>query len=98
MCGNRATINIKPKRSDLLPFVYFFLKAIQPQFYDMAVGSAQVNLYVSVLQQIACPKYDDSFEKFTNQATVLLDEILKNSKEITYLSELQGVVLGKLSR
>lgn len=98
MCGNRATINIKPKRSDLLPFVYFFLKAIQPQFYDMAVGSAQVNLYVSVLQQIACPKYDDSFEKFTKQATVLLDEILKNSKEITYLSELQGVVLGELSR
>ena len=98
MCGNRATINIKPKRKDLLPFVYFFLKSIQPQFYDMAVGSAQVNLYVSVLQQIACPKYDGSFEKFTSQATILLDELLENSKEIIYLSELQGIILGELSR
>ena len=98
MCGNRATINIKPKRKDLLPFVYFFLKSIQPQFYDMAVGSAQVNLYVSVLQQIACPKYDDSFEKFTSQAAILLGELLENSKEIIYLSELQGIILGELSR
>ena len=98
MCGNRATINIKPKRKDLLPFVYFFLKSIQPQFYDMAVGSAQVNLYVSVLQQIACPEYDDTFEKFTNQATLLLDELINNSKEIIYLSELQEIILGELSR
>ena len=98
MCGNRATINIKPKRKDLFPFVYFFLKSIQPQFYDMAVGSAQVNLYVSVLQQIACPKYDDSFEKFTSQAAILLGELLENSKEIIYLSELQGIILGELSR
>ena len=98
MCGNRATINIKPKRKDLLPFVYFFLKSIQPQFYDMAVGSAQVNLYVSVLQQIACPKCDDSFGKFTSQAAILLGELLENSKEIIYLSELQGIILGELSR
>jgi len=98
MCGNRATINIKPKRKELLPFVYFFLKSIQPQFYDMAVGSAQVNLYVSVLQQIACPKFDDSFEKFTSQAAILLGKLLENSKEIIYLSELQGIILGELSR
>ena len=98
MCGNRATINIKPKSKELLPFVYFFLKSIQPKFYDMAVGSAQVNLYVSVLQQIACPKYDDSFEKFSSQAAILLGKLLENSKEIIHLSELQEILLGELSR
>lgn len=79
MCGNRATINIKPKEAKYLPFVYFFLKSIQPKFYDMAVGSAQVNLYVSVLQKIPCPTFDSNFENFTNFAMPLLKCLFENS-------------------
>ena len=98
MCGNRATINIKPKLPTMLPFVYFFLKSVQSQFYDMAVGSAQVNLYVSVLQQIACPCLTDTFDKFSRQATALLSIIYENSKEIENLEQLSQIILGELSR
>lgn len=98
MCGNRATINIQPKSSDMLPFVYFFLKSIQSQFYDMAVGSAQVNLYVSVLQQIPCPIFNKSFDTFSAQTTVLLSHIFENSMEVEKLEHLQAVILGELSR
>ena len=97
MCGNRAIINIKPKEERFLPFIYFFLKSIQPQLYDMAVGSAQVNLYVSVLQQIACPLFSPNFEKFSNQAIILLKYIIENTKEIAQLGELQNILLAELS-
>ena len=49
MCGNRAVINIKPKADYNLPLIFFFLKSKYDELVDMAVGSAQMNLYVPIL-------------------------------------------------
>lgn len=98
MCGNRATINIKPNDTQALPFVYFFLKSLQSQFHDMAVGSAQVNLYVSVMQSLACPKYDRTLESFSVTGSKIISAIMQNAKEIMALEEIQGLILGMSSR
>jgi len=46
MCGNRAVINIAPKGTQILPFVYLYLKSRQVEYPDLAVGSVQKDLYV----------------------------------------------------
>ena len=52
MCGNRATINIKPKDNIDLTYLFYFLRSKQKEFEDLAVGSVQKNLYVSILEGI----------------------------------------------
>lgn len=52
MCGNRATINIKPKDNINLIYLFYFLRSKQKTFEDLAVGSVQKNLYVSILEGI----------------------------------------------
>lgn len=52
MCGNRATINIKPKNNADVEFIFYMLKSKQREFADLAVGSVQKNLYVSILEKI----------------------------------------------
>jgi type I restriction enzyme S subunit len=52
MCGNRAVINIVPRDNRLLPFVYLYLKSRQVEYPDLAVGSVQKNLYISILQDL----------------------------------------------
>ena len=52
MCGNRATINIKPKENIDLTYLFYFLRSKQKEFEDLAVGSVQKNLYVSILESI----------------------------------------------
>ena len=53
MCGNRAVINIAPHDTNMLAFIYCFLKSKQREFPDMAVGSVQKNLYVSLLEPLS---------------------------------------------
>ena len=52
MCGNRATINIKPKSNADLGFIFFLLLTNQSMIADLAVGSVQRNLYISILENI----------------------------------------------
>jgi type I restriction enzyme S subunit len=52
MCGNRAVINIEPKPSIDVKFLFSLLKANQAYFPDLAVGSVQPNLYVSSLASL----------------------------------------------
>lgn len=50
MCGNRATINIVPKSNADLYFIFYLLLTNQKMIADLAVGSVQRNLYVSILE------------------------------------------------
>ena len=50
MCGNRATINILPKSNADLYFIFYLLLSHQQMIADLAVGSVQRNLYVSILE------------------------------------------------
>ena len=52
MCGNRAVINIEPNDARILPFVYLYLKSRQAEYPNLAVGSVQRNLYVSIMQEL----------------------------------------------
>lgn len=52
MCGNRATINIKPKKNADTEFIFYLLRNRQKEFANLAVGSVQKNLYVSILEKI----------------------------------------------
>ncbi len=60
MCGNRATINIVPHKDVSMKFIFYVLKNYQRHFKDMAVGSVQKNLYVSILEnlEISLPPKD----------------------------------------
>ncbi len=95
MCGNRAVINIRPKRKEWLPLVFLFLKSKQKEFDNMAVGSAQKNLYVPVLSvmQIDIPKQYD-YEKFN----ILFSTIKMRQQENVKLSELQSLLLSKMGQ
>lgn len=55
MCGNRATINIKPMSNIDMEYLFYALRNMQKYFPGLAVGSVQKNLYVSILQEIEIP-------------------------------------------
>ena len=48
MCGNRAVINIVPKQSNDLRYIFYSLRMARQSIIAMAVGSVQKNLYVPV--------------------------------------------------
>ena len=50
MCGNRAVINIEVSDEVDLYYVYYWLLFKQKQIADLAVGTVQKNLYVSILE------------------------------------------------
>lgn len=52
MCGNRAVIDIAPRSEINLSFIHQYLKLHQSEFPDLAVGSVQKNLYISILENL----------------------------------------------
>jgi len=53
MCGNRATINISPIENICnLKYLFYWLLRNQKNIEDIAVGSVQRNLYVSLLSEL----------------------------------------------
>ena len=97
MCGNRAVINIAPKDPLLLPYIYAFLKSHQKQFPDLAVGSVQKNLYVSLLEplpvRILAP---DSLSELCNAGNALLNAVYNNCQENIRLAQLRDTLLPRL--
>ena len=95
MCGNRAVINIRPKCKEWLPLVFLFLLSKQKDFENMAVGSAQKNLYVPVLSamQINIP-HQYEHEKFN----ALFSAIKTRQQENVKLTELQSLLLAKMGQ
>lgn len=97
MCGNRAVINIAPNDANTLAFIYCFLKSKQREFPNMAVGSVQKNLYVSLLESLAVSIPDDeSLTMFNAAGALLLNAIHNNCIENTKLASLRDTILPKL--
>lgn len=97
MCGNRAVINIAPKDPLLLPYIYAFLKSRQKEFPDLAVGSVQKNLYVSLLETLLVRILDpDALSEFCNAGNALLNAIGNNCQENIRLAQLRDTLLPRL--
>lgn len=97
MCGNRAVINIAPHDTDMLAFIYCFLKNKQIEFPNMAVGSVQKNLYVSLLEPlvVTMPEHK-ALVAFNSTGALLLNKISNNCIENTKLGSLRDWILPKL--
>lgn len=97
MCGNRAVINIQPNVPQYLPFVYAFLKSKQHEFPDLAVGSVQKNLYVSVLEPLIVGLPDSTaLNKFCSIGNDLLALMKTRCQETIKLTALRDALLPKL--
>lgn len=97
MCGNRAVINIAPNDASMLAFIYCFLKSKQKEFPDMAVGSVQKNLYVSLLEPLTVSIPDDkSLTMFNATGTSILNAVHNNCIENTKLIHLRDALLPRL--
>ena len=97
MCGNRAVINIAPNDASMLAFIYCFLKSKQKEFPDMAVGSVQKNLYVSLLEPLTVSIPDDkSLTMFNATGTSILNAVHNNCIENTKLIRLRDALLPRL--
>ncbi|MFN9500348.1 MAG: restriction endonuclease subunit S [Chryseotalea sp.] len=98
MCGNRAVINIKPKEDDNLPLIFFFLKSKYNELVEMAVGSAQANLYVPILASLRINLPDKKDISRFNMASKSLLELMKfKTIENQKLIELKALLLSKLA-
>lgn len=97
MCGNRAVINIKPKQKEMLPFIYLYLKSRQREFAELAVGSVQKNLYVSLLEPliVMIPK-KDVLQSFCENADRQFEMIKRNCLENERLSQIRDALLPRL--
>ena len=51
MCGNRAIINIDVHDA-YMKYVFYLLRSQQSYIADLAVGSVQKNLYISILENL----------------------------------------------
>ena len=81
MCGNRATINIRPKNNADLKYIFFLLLANRSVIEDLAVGSVQRNLYVSILDNLELPFPSlECQRKIGSFISVLTDKIETNNK------------------
>jgi type I restriction enzyme S subunit len=97
MCGNRAVINITPNDSRILPFIYLYLKSRQTEYSDLAVGSVQKNLYVSILQEldIIVPEQIKLLD-FCMSVTSLFEQWKNNVAENQLLSQIRDALLPRL--
>ncbi|MCL8538670.1 restriction endonuclease subunit S [Chryseobacterium gallinarum] len=98
MCGNRAVINIKPNEECNLPFIFFVLKTKYNELIDMAVGSAQANLYVPILAslKIKIPG-KEVLNHFNLVGNNLLELIKFKTQENQKLTQLQSLLLSRLA-
>ena len=97
MCGNRAVINIRPLNPTQLPLIYAFLKSKQREFPDLAVGSVQKNLYVSLLEPLQVELPDaELVSQFCDIGNRLLKQMQTNCKENLALANLRDALLPQL--
>lgn len=91
MCGNRATINIKPKENADTEFIFYLLRSRQREVADLAVGSVQKNLYVSILEKIKFrfPSLENQ-KKIASYISTIDKKIEVNTKINRNLSELRA--------
>ena len=96
MCGNRATINIRPKSNADLKYIFFLLLANRRVIEDLAVGSVQRNLYVSILDNLELPFPSlECQRKIGSFISVLTDKIETNNKINQNLLQQAQLVFAK---
>lgn len=97
MCGNRAVINVRPLDQTQLPLIYAFLKSKQREFPNLAVGSVQKNLYVSLLEPLLVDLPEAGLvNQFCDIGNSLLERMQTNCKENLALTKLRDTLLPKL--
>lgn len=97
MCGNRAVIGIELKEQQNLSYIHQYLKSRQTEFPDMAVGSVQKNLYVSILENldIIIPS-KEVLEKYAKICIPFYDQIKTNCIENNNLCSIRDTLLPKV--
>jgi len=97
MCGNRAVINIEPRCEKDLSFVHQYLKFHQNEFPDLAVGSVQKNLYVSILEDldIIIPNTKD-LRLFAEISNPIYNQMKNICEECCLLNSFRDTLLPKL--
>ena len=95
MCGNRATINIRPKHNCDLYFVFYFLRSIQQHLGDLAVGSVQKNLYVSIMENIEVTFPDLATQRKFGQFMLMFDSKIETNNKINNNLEQQAQAIFK---
>lgn len=97
MCGNRAVINIRPKNKKMLPYIYSYLKSKQSEFDDLAVGSVQKNLYVSLLEPLVVSVPEQTtLDDFCDRTNSILSMIHNNCVMNRDLAAIRDTLLPKL--
>ena len=98
MCGNRAVINIKPKRNVCCnQFIFYTLLEYNREIVQLATGSVQKNLYVSVLgaQKIVIPS-SDILKEFGQLISPFAEQIAIHQRQSTTLKATRDLLLPKL--
>lgn len=96
MCGNRAVINIVPKQSNDLRYIFYSLRMARQSIIAMAVGSVQKNLYVPVLESLTIPWPEQHVrDTIVDIAGSIDDKITVNTRVNDYLEELGQALLGE---
>lgn len=89
MCGNRAVINIVPKQSNDLRYIFYSLRMARQSIIAMAVGSVQKNLYVPVLESLTIPWPEQHVrDTIVDIAGSIDDKIAVNTRVNGYLAEI----------
>lgn len=88
MCGNRAVINIVPKQSNDLRYIFYSLRMARQSIIAMAVGSVQKNLYVPVLESLTIPWPEQHVrDTIVDIAGSIDDKIAVNTRVNDYLEQ-----------
>ena len=95
MCGNRATINIAPKVNTNINYIFYYLLSKQEEIANMAVGSVQKNLYVSILEQYEINIPDNSVQEKIVQILSSIDDKIDLNNRINHNLEQQAQALYK---
>ena len=82
MCGNRATINIMPKEGRNVEYIFYNLLNRQTEIADLAVGSVQKNLYVSILENIDITLPSEKEQEDIVKILKSIDEKIENNRQI----------------
>jgi type I restriction enzyme S subunit len=83
MCGNRAVINIDINNDDIdINYLFYWLRHKQEYIKDLAVGSVQRNLYISILEDVKI-KYRPLHEQKKIAAICKnIDKKIENNKKM----------------
>lgn len=96
MCGNRAVINIVPKQSNDLRYIFYSLRMARQSIIAMAVGSVQKNLYVPVLESLTIPWPEQHVrDTIVDIAGSIDDKIAVNTRVNDYLATLVDLEFSK---